>query len=53
MDFNNLRSTLATVCWLIALALAIAATLKLGGVIAIRPSVIDLCAASIALALAK
>jgi hypothetical protein len=40
-------------CRAIALALAVAAALKMGGVLTLRPGVIEMCAVSIALSLVK
>lgn len=53
LNLNDLRSTLHQLCMLAALALAIAATLKLFGVVSLRPGVLEMCAASIALSLVK
>lgn len=50
MNINDLRGTVGQVCQLAALCLAIAAGLKLFGIIAVRESVIDLAAVAIALA---
>ena len=50
MNLNDLRGSLGTLCQLAALALAIAASLKLFGLIALRPSVLEMAAVSIALA---
>jgi len=40
-------------CRVVALALAIAAALKMGGILTLRPGVIEMCAVSIALSLVK
>jgi len=53
VNFNDLRGTLHQLCSIAALALAIAATLKLFGVLTLRPGVIEMCAVSIALSLVK
>jgi hypothetical protein len=53
MNINDLRGTLAQLCQLAALALAIAAALKLFGIVSIRPGVIEMSAVAIALSLAK
>ena len=50
MNINDLRGTVGQVCQIAALCLAIAAGLKLFGIIAVRGSVIDLAAVAIALA---
>lgn len=50
MNLNDIRGQLSTICQLAALALAIAATLKLFGLVSVRAGVIEMCAASIALA---
>lgn len=50
MNLNDARATIGTVCSIAALALAIAAGLKLGGFLAFRASVIEMAAVAIALA---
>ncbi len=50
MNIDQVRATLGTICSFAALALAIAAGLKLGGFISARASVIELAAVAIALA---
>lgn len=50
MNINDARATLGTICSIAALCLAIAAALKLFGVVAVRPSVIEMAAVAIALA---
>jgi len=44
---------LTLACRVVALALAMAAALKMGGILTLRPGVIEMCAVSIALSLAK
>ena len=53
MDLNNIRATMSTVCWALALILALSALLKMFDLVVVRGSILDLCAVSIALALAK
>lgn len=53
MNLNDLRGTVHQLCALAALILAIAAALKLFGVVALRPGVLEMCAVSIALSLVK
>ena len=50
MNINDARATLGTICSIAALALAIAAALKLGGFVAIRATVLEMAAVAIALA---
>lgn len=50
MNLNDARATIGTICSFAALALAIAAALKLGGFVAIRASVLEMAAVAIALA---
>lgn len=50
ININDLRGTVGQFCQLAALCLAIAAGLKLFGIIAVRGSVVDLAAVAIALA---
>ena len=50
MNINDLRGTIGQICQIAALALAIAAGLKLFGIVALRGSVIELAAVAIALA---
>lgn len=53
MNINDLRGTLAQLCQIAALALAIGALLKLFGIVSIRPGVMEMAAVAIALSLAK
>ncbi len=53
MNINDLRGTLAQLCQIAALALAIGALLKLFGLVTIRPGVIEMSAVAIALSLLK
>jgi hypothetical protein len=53
LNLNDLRGTVHQLCTLAALLLAIAATLKLFGMVSLRPGVLEMCAASIALSLVK
>lgn len=53
LNLNDLRGTLHQICTLAAIALAIAATLKIFGLVSLRPGVIEMCAASIALSLVR
>lgn len=50
MQLNDIRATAGQVCQLAALCLAIAAGLKLFGLISVRPPVLELAAVAIALA---
>lgn len=50
MNINDIRGTVGQLCSLAALVLAIAAALKLFGIVSIRGGVIELCAVAIALA---
>lgn len=50
MNLNDARATLGTICSFAALALAIAAALKLFGLVSVRPGVIEMAAVAIALA---
>lgn len=53
MNVDQARATLGTICSFAALALAIAAGLKLGGFLAFRASVLEMAAVAIALAHAR
>ena len=50
MNLNDARATLGTVCQIAALGLAIAAALKLFGLVAVRAGVLEMAAVAIALA---
>lgn len=50
ININDLRGTVGQFCQLAALCIAIAAALKMFGIIAVRGSVVDLAAVAIALA---
>lgn len=50
MNLQEARATLGTICQIAALCLAIAAALKLFGLVAVRAGVIEMAAVAIALA---
>lgn len=50
ININDIRATIGQICSIVALCLAIAATLKMFGFVSVRAPVIELAAVAIALA---